>query len=76
MCRKQDRSFIFKVFDIFKHHRGSGTVDEIKKCRRDVPRGFLSTSDVDSHLSLRLRWLSTSAVDKNRLGNPSRYSLL
>ena len=47
-------------FDIFKHHRRSGTVDKIKKYRRDIPWGFLSTS----------------AVDKNPFGNPSRYSLL
>ena len=76
MRRKQDRSFVFKLFDISKHLRGSGTADKIKKFRRDVPRGFLLTSAVNSHLSLRLRWLSTAAVSKNPLGNPSRYSLL
>ena len=31
MRRRQDKSFVFKLFDIFKHLRGSGTVDKIKK---------------------------------------------
>ena len=38
-ARKQDRSFVFRLFDIFKHLRGSGTVDKIKKYRRDSPSG-------------------------------------
>ena len=35
-----DRSFVFKLFDIFKHLRGSGRVDKIKKYRRDFPGSF------------------------------------
>ena len=35
--RKQGRPFVFKPFDIFKHHKGLGTVDKIKKYRRDSP---------------------------------------
>ena len=42
MCWKQDRSFVFKLFDIFKHLRGSGTVDKIKKFRRDSPSGVFT----------------------------------
>ena len=38
MCRKEGRSFVFKLFDISKHLRGSGTVDKIKKYRRDNSR--------------------------------------
>ena len=29
---------VLVCFDIFKHFRGSGTVDKIKKYRRDIPR--------------------------------------
>ena len=43
-CRQQDRSFVFRLFDIFKHLRGSGTVDKIKKYRRDLPRAVALTS--------------------------------
>ena len=39
MRRKQDRSF---VFNIFKHHRGSGTADKIKKYRWDSPSGVFT----------------------------------
>ena len=50
MRLRQDRSFVFKLFDIFKHLRGSGRVDKIKKYRRDFlgsfyrprPSGFAS----------------------------------
>ena len=45
MCRrhrKQDRPFVFKLFDIFRHLRRWGTVDKIKKFRRDVPREVLT----------------------------------
>ena len=35
MRRRQDRSFVFKLFDIFKHLRGFKSVDEIKNYRRD-----------------------------------------
>ena len=76
MRRRQDRSFVFKLFDIFKHLRGSGTVDKIKKYHWDFPREFVHTLAVDSHLSPRLRWLSTAAVGTNPLRTPSRYSLL
>ena len=69
------RPIVLTFLDIYKHLMGLKSVDKIKKYRRDIPRGFLSTSAVDSHRSRRLRWLSTSAVDKNLLGNPSRYSL-
>ena len=31
-----------KCFDIFKHLRGSGTVDKIKKYRRDSPLGVFT----------------------------------
>ena len=36
-----------------------------KEYREGFPREFLSTADVDSHRSRRLRWLSTAEVDKN-----------
>ena len=55
MCWKQDRSFVFKLFDISKHLRGSGMVDKIKKYRRDVPRGLSLTLAMDSPLTLRVR---------------------
>ena len=42
MHRKQDRSFVFKLFDISKHLRGSGTADKIKKFRRDSPSGVFT----------------------------------
>ena len=54
MRRKQDRSFVFKLFDIFKHHSRSGMVDKMKKYRRDVPRGLSLTAAVDCHLTLRV----------------------
>ena len=76
MCQKQDRSFVFKLFDISKHLRGSGSVDKIKKFRRDVPREFLHTLAVGMPLTLRVRGIPTAAVCKNSLGKPSRYSLL
>ena len=76
MRRKHDRLFVFKLFDIFKHLRGSGTVDKIKKFRRDFLGDFYPPRP----------WIATAAsgygdnpmakVDKNHLGNPSRYSLL
>ena len=40
--RRQERSFVFKLFDIFQHLRGSGTVDKIKKYRRDIPSGVFT----------------------------------
>ena len=52
---EHDRSFILTFFDIFKHLRGSGTVDKIKKFRRDVPWEFLPSAAVGIYLSLRLR---------------------
>ena len=61
MRQKHDRSFVFKLVDIFKHLRGLKSVDKIKKYRRDIPRGLS---------------LTTAAVSKKNLGNPSRYSLL
>ena len=59
---EHDKSFILTFFDIFKHRRGAGTVDKIKKYHRDISRGFLPTLAVDSHQSRRLRWLSTAKV--------------
>ena len=49
------RRVVLVCFDIFKHLRGSGTVDKIKKYRRDVPRGLSLTLAVDCHLTLRVR---------------------
>ena len=34
------RPIVLVCFDIFKHHKGSGTVDKIKKYRRDGPSGI------------------------------------
>ena len=66
MHRKQDRPFVFKLFDIFKHLRGSGTVDKIKKFRRDVPREFFSDRD---RLDSRRPW-SVKTPSEIPLGIP------
>ena len=36
------RRTVLTLFDISKHHRGSGTVDKIKKYRRDSPSGVFT----------------------------------
>ena len=41
-ARKQDRPFVFILFDIFKHLRGLYWVDKIKKYRRDNPLGIFT----------------------------------
>ena len=69
-------SIVLKCFDILWYRRGSGTVDKIKKYRRDSPSG------VFTHLARReLRRPTGSVIPdhlvcKNSLGNPSRYSLV
>ena len=40
MRRKQDRPFVLKLFDIFKHLKGLKSVDKIKKYHRNIPWGF------------------------------------
>ena len=47
-----------------------------KEYREGFPRRFLSTADVDSHRSRRLRWLSTAEVDNNLRGISRRYFLI
>ena len=42
---------VLTCFDMFKHLRGSGTVDKIKKYLCDVPRAVALTSAVNSHRS-------------------------
>ena len=67
---------VLTCFDIFEDLRGSGTVDKIKKCHRDIPRDCFHTLAVGMHLTLWVRCIPTAAVCKQSLGNPSRYSLL
>ena len=76
MLQKQDRSFVFTFLDIFKHLKGSGIVDKIKKCRRDIPQDRLHTLAVEIDLTLQVQSILKAAVCKQSLGNPSRYSLL
>ena len=63
---------VLKCFDIFKHLRGSGTVDKIKKYRRDSPLGVFT--------DLRLRRIPTPRSVKTPseipLGIPYYSSLL
>ena len=49
------RPIVLTFLDIFKHLRGSGMVDKIKKCCRGSPRGFLLPLAVGSHLTLPVR---------------------
>ena len=62
------RRIVLKCFDIFKHLRGSGSIDKIKKFHRDVPWEFLLTAAVGICLSLWLRQIPTAA--ENPLGIP------
>ena len=68
MAGEYDRLFL-TFLNISKHLRGSGTVDKIKKYRRDSPLGIVS------HLS---RGLSPHplGLGQTTVGNPSQYSLL
>ena len=55
MSRAGVQRVVLVCSDIFKHLRGSETVDKIKKYHRDVPRGLSLTLAMDCHLTLPVR---------------------